>query len=75
MGWREGRFYKDRKRMMQCRWGSTVETEVNRGCRMVLWALANKWESADICTPSELRKREREGETRDRKTAGVGVEG
>lgn len=42
-----------------------METEVNRGCRMVLWALANKWESADICTPSELRKREREGETRE----------
>lgn len=42
-----------------------METEVNRGCRTLLWALANKWESADICTPSQLRKSEREGETRE----------
>lgn len=25
----------------------------------MLWALANKWESADICTLSQLRRRER----------------
>lgn len=85
--WRRGNerdggiFFKERKKgkgdeeKKKCQWGRAVETEVNRGCRTLLWALANKWESADICTPSQLRKREREGKTRDREISGGGAKG
>lgn len=47
--------------------------------RMLLWAQANKWESADICTLNQLRKRGRRArskgeERRERKTEGGGGE-
>lgn len=69
-------FSKDRKEgegrsgEKQYGWGSTVETEVNRGCRTLLWALANKWESADICTLSQKKRESKEGNNRGRRTVG-----
>ena len=40
----EEKSLKREKRGMgdESRWGSDVETEVNRGCRTLLWAPANK---------------------------------
>lgn len=45
-------------------WGGAASShvEVDRVCRTLLWAMANKRESADICTLGQLGKKDTEGD-------------